>query len=165
MQWESRTVTAGSNRTVVIHATTAGATAWPELREQFAQVWNDIADALASSPAQQWNAIVCSIRPDSGRALIVPCPRPQTWNADPAMTWHQVSLPRVEVLYNELPDVDTQPIRFEFHHDDLMKKAFDAMLAPLRGPLLNRLRQLRPFELWRCEYEDTVGMRLVPLPT
>ena len=80
------------------------------------------------------------------------------------MTWHQVNIPWIELLYHELPDADTQPIRFEFHHDDLMDKAFDAMLAPLRGPLLDRLRQLRPFELWRCEYEDTDDMRGVPLP-
>jgi hypothetical protein len=158
---------AGSNSTVVVRTTAAGATDWPGLRGQFAEAWGDVVDVLASRAAAgaagDWNAIVCSIRLDSGRALIIPCRQPQAWNAEPFMTWHQVNVPWLEVLYRELPDGDTQPIRFEFHHDDLMDRAFDALLAPPSGPLLDRLRQLRPFDLWRCEYEDTSGLRRVPL--
>lgn len=163
MEWHVRTRGRGSFGKFFHHETTVPEQDWNLIERRLSEAWSDvcrfIADHMHQHPNESWNVLVCSIRPDNGHLMIVPCEEPLRWNTERVMYAYVIHLPFIEEVYYLLPCADDAPEQFDVEHDALMERAFEAVVRSVSGEPLRCLRQVRPFELWRCEYADNETLK------
>jgi len=162
MNWEVRTIGRGSYGSSVMHDTVIGDGDWgiieTKLRPALKEVCDMIAAHLSANADEAWSALVVSIRPDGGDVTLVPSAGAYGWNRSRVIYSYTVELEQLEREYHDLPDADDDPHGFDQAHDEMMDRAGDAVFRALAEPL-RRLREVRPFELWRTDYDDSESLR------
>ena len=161
MDWQIRTIGRGSQGTSILHDAALADSDWAAIESKLADAWGDvvgmIADHLRANPDEAWSALVASIRPDTGQVTLVPSTA-HGWNRGRVIHYYTVELRQLEQEWSDLPDADDDPHGFDREHDAMMARAADAVSRSLTEPL-RRLRSVRPFELWRCDYSDADELR------
>jgi|SRR5688572_4417151 hypothetical protein len=162
MTWESKTVGRGSYGKVFMWDARIDDANWIAIEMKLGEAWWDVSDMiaghLAARPEDAWSALVVSIRPDGGDLMVVPCAIARDWNRTRDMYEYSVEVRQLEQEYFDLPDSQADLEAFERAHDQMMERAAAVTFRALAQPL-QRLRALRPFELWRCDYSDADELR------
>lgn len=162
MQWEAKTVGKGSYGKAFMWDTEIDDADWIAIEMKLGEAWWEVSDMiaghLAARPEDAWSALVVSIRPDGGEIMVAPCASAQEWNRTRDVYFYTVRVGQLEQEYFDLPDAEADLDAFERAHDQMMEHAAAVTFRALAEPL-QRLRAIRPFELWRCDYCDDDELR------
>jgi hypothetical protein len=123
-------------------------------------LWLNLLEVLAKDSGDNWNAVVCAFRPDSGKAGVYPVDRDEAVIAPvSACVW--LIVPAIEELYSKLPDGGDAA--FEREHGKLIRllrsAATDAAIDAGVQKTLDRLRPGKKTAIYSLEYSDTETLK------